>query len=63
MMSLIYFELTSYTPRQVFIEYEMEWKKYPAGWTEDYRLWKSMYILRRGIPQMSLRTKVTVNLY
>ncbi|NLM10012.1 MAG: ThuA domain-containing protein [Clostridiaceae bacterium] len=39
------FELTSHTPRQVFIEYEMEGKKYPAGWTVDYCLGKIVYLM------------------
>ena len=39
------FEFTSHTPRKVFLEYEMDEVKYPAGWTVDYCLGKIVYLM------------------
>lgn len=39
------FEFCSHTPRKVFLEYEMEGAKYPAGWTVDYCLGKVVYLM------------------
>lgn len=39
------FEFTSHTPRKVFLEYEMDGEKHPAGWTVDYCLGKIVYLM------------------
>lgn len=39
------FEFTSHTPRNVFLEYEMDGQKYPAGWTADFCLGKIVYLM------------------
>lgn len=39
------YELTLHTPRNVFLEYEMDGQKYPAGWTVDYCLGKIVNLL------------------
>lgn len=39
------FEFTSHTPRNVFLEYEMDGEKYPAGWTVDFCLGKIVYLM------------------
>jgi len=39
------FEFTSHTTRKVFLEYEMEGKKYPAGWTVDFCSGKIVYLM------------------
>lgn len=38
------FEFTSHTPRKVFLEYEMDGIKYPAGWTVNFCLGKIVYL-------------------
>ncbi|HZK26155.1 MAG TPA: ThuA domain-containing protein [Thermoclostridium sp.] len=39
------YEFTSHTPKNIFLEYEMDGQKYPAGWTVDYCLGKIVYLL------------------
>jgi len=39
------FDLTSHTPRHVFLEYEMDGLRYPAGWTVDFCLGKIVYLM------------------
>ncbi|MBD2867333.1 ThuA domain-containing protein [Paenibacillus arenilitoris] len=38
------FEFDAFTPRNVFLEYEFEGKRYPAAWEHTYGLGKAVYL-------------------
>ncbi|MBW7461834.1 ThuA domain-containing protein, partial [Paenibacillus sepulcri] len=38
------FEFDSFSKREVFLEYEFEGKRYPAGWEHAYGLGKVVYL-------------------
>lgn len=39
-----HYELDPFTPRNVFLEYEFEGRRYPAGWEHTYGLGRVVYI-------------------
>ena len=39
------FEFTSHTPRRLFLEYELDGKNYPAGWTVNFCSGKIVYLM------------------